>query len=175
MESNCIGGELGVVECNLTRTHPNTLLRRAPLSFTTTRFAESHRSESLTAALTAKPRGSAVSRDFDLRGAVAQWLVDAGLTEAISGGRITFEGENPIVSKPQGWRHRRSVSGTLGAAHRPRSGIHATGSCDAISGAKWATEASNRPRRSAYFSRNGEPRVLRRHTSSLPSNGWWTD
>ena len=141
---------------NLTRTHPNTLLRRAPLSFTTKRFADSHRSESLTAPLTAKPRSPPVSRDVDFRSAVAQWLVDVGLTAAESGRR-----------PPSGLRIRSSqslkVGGSAGVCLAPRRSAWAAlwQSCDqqlrCSLPCRVRTEESNRPRRSAYFRATGNP------------------
>src|SRR5256885_14926753 len=65
-----------------------------------TRSQRSSRNGSLTGTLKSKLANPASSPEFDLLAATNEVLSDVGLTTADSGGRLSFFGEEPILSRP---------------------------------------------------------------------------
>src|ERR1700719_408856 len=68
------------------------------MSSATVRIPDTHQAKSLTDMLQTKLRIPATSPEFDFHSAVDQLLADVGLTAKDSGGKLTFYGQDPIVS-----------------------------------------------------------------------------
>jgi len=71
-------------------------------------------SETLTGTLQSKLSNPVSTSDFDLHGSVNEVLKDVGLTTADSGGKLTFYGQDPILTSP----HRFGSMAAVGLAAR---------------------------------------------------------
>jgi len=71
-------------------------------------------SETLTETLQSKLSNPVSTSDFDLHGSVNEVLKDVGLTTADSGGKLTFYGQDPILTSP----HRFGSMAAVGLAAR---------------------------------------------------------